>query len=127
MSAGNFKILFFLGFLLYLGNLNAQTNCEIMHQGTFVYNAETNPVKVVIDGVNHTEYHSGGKYHIKSTIEWVNECEYNMTMTEVTIPKFPYQKGAIMNVKITEVKGNDVYYAAAVEGRSWQGVFTKME
>jgi len=86
-------------------------DCTILHEGTFTYGEGKDLVKVVIDGKDHTEYHDNGKYVIKSELVWVNDCEYNMTMTEVTIPNFPYGSGDVMNVKINKVKGiNRVVY-----------------
>lgn len=101
--------------------------CEILHEGTFKYGDTDDEIKVVIKGESHTEYHQGGKYIIKSKLVWVNDCEYNMTMTKITIPKFPYGKGDVMNVKINEVKGNKIFYTSTVKGQSWTGSLIKIE
>lgn len=101
-------------------------DCEILHEGTFKYGNTDDEIKVVIDGKDHTEYHNGGKYIIKSKLEWVNDCEYNMTMTKVTIPDFPYGKGDIMNVKVIEVRGNEITYTSTIEGQSWNGKLIKI-
>ena len=67
-----------------------KANCEILHSGTFSYTDDDgDEVVVVIEGDNHTEYHKNKKYVIESTIKWVNDCEYNATLKNVTIPKFP--------------------------------------
>ena len=96
-----------------------------MREGTFYYGAGNEEVEVLIKGDDHTEYHQGGKYIIKSEMKWLNDCEYNMTMTEITIPKFPYKPGDVMNVKINKVKGNEIFYTATVKTVSWKGKFTK--
>ena len=101
-------------------------DCQILHEGTFTYEGEK-PVKVVIKGKEHTEYHNDGKYVIQSKLEWVNDCEYNMTMTKVTIPDFPFKPGDVMNVKINRVEGNDIYYTSTVKGQSWEGKLTKVK
>ena|SRR5688572_5478815 len=102
-------------------------SCKIMRNGTFVYGNPSSEVKVVIKGDKHIEYHHEGKYIIKSRIKWLNDCEYNMTMTEITIPQFPYTVGDIMNVKITRVEGNNIFYTSTVKGNSWEGQFTKVK
>jgi hypothetical protein len=102
-------------------------DCLILHEGTFTYQGEETPVKVVIKEKEHTEYHNDGKYVIKSKLEWVSDCEYNMTMTKVTIPDFPFKPGDVMNVKINRVEGNDIYYTSTVKGLSWEGKLTKVK
>lgn len=101
-------------------------DCRIMHEGTFLYGDINKPIRVVINGENHTEYYEGGKYVIQSKLNWVNPCEYNMTMTKVTIPNFPNGIGDIMNVRIEEVKGDQIYYTASVNGKTWKGRFFKL-
>ncbi len=102
-------------------------DCTILHNGTFVYGNPGEEIKVVIKGNRHTEYHQNGEYMIKSKIVWTDECEYNMTITKVTIPNFPYQKGDVMNVQVNSVNGNEIYYTSTVQGVSWEGKFTKVK
>jgi hypothetical protein len=101
--------------------------CEILHEGTFKYGDVNEEVRVVIKGNNHTEYHNSGKYIIMSKLVWVNECEYNMTMTKITIPNFPYGVGDVMNVKINEVRGKEIFYTSTVKDRSWKGKLIKLK
>ncbi len=102
-------------------------DCKILHEGTFVYDTGEKLIKVVIQGNRHIEYHNGGKYYIKSKIEWVNDCEYNMTMLENNIPNFPYRPGDVMNVKIDKVEGNKIYYTSTVKGERWNGILVKIK
>lgn len=114
--------------LLTSNNIRIQPeNCTILHEGTFEYGNSDFEVKVVIKGNKHTEFHANGKYIIKSKINWVSDCEYNMTMTKITIPNFPYKAGDIMNVKINKIEGKDIYYTSTVKGNSWAGKLTKIE
>lgn len=113
---------------LFITSANgASGDCMILHKGTFKYGDSNTEIIVKIKGNRHVEYHNGGKYRIESKLEWLNECEYNMTMTKVTIPNFPYGPGDIMNVKINKVVGNEVLYTATVKGMSWKGKFIKIE
>src|SRR5215203_4699797 len=94
-------------------------DCSILNEGAFKYGDIEEEIRVEIKGNNHTEYHDGGKYMIKSKLEWVNDCEYNMIMTKITIPNFPYRKGDVMNVKVDKIMGNVIYYTSTVKGNSW--------
>ena len=115
-------------FLVSLVKINVYSQeCLILHEGKFKYATEKGDVKVEIKGEDHTEWHNKGKYFIKSKIVWVNDCEYNMTMTEITIPNFPYGPGDVMNVRINKVTGKDIYYTSTVKGISWEGKLTKIE
>ncbi len=114
--------------LMAFTSINSNNNnCSILHSGTFIYGKPGNEIKVVIKGKNHIEYHNDGKYVIKSKLDWVNDCEYNMTITKVTIPNFPYGIGDVMNVKIDNVEGNEIFYTSTVKGQSWKGKLTKIE
>ncbi|MES1218596.1 MAG: hypothetical protein ABUT20_24040 [Bacteroidota bacterium] len=104
-----------------------EDDCKIMHSGTFIYGDPGFEVKVVIKGNKHTEYHDNGRYFIKSKLTWLSDCEYDMTMTDVTIPNFPYKVGDVMNVKIDKVDGDKIYYTSTVQGKSWQGKFIKIK
>lgn len=119
--------LIFLTLMAFTIAPKVDSDCEILHEGTFNYGNDENLVKVIIKGKKHIEYHNDGKYYIKSKLDWINECEYNMTMTKTTIPNFPYGKGDVMNVKIDKVKGNKIYYTSTVKGQRWNGIFTKIE
>mgnify|MGYP001799455412 CR=1 FL=1 len=106
-------------------SIDSQNKCKILHEGTFKYGGSNDEIKVVIKGTTQTEYHDGGKYIIQSELDWVNDCEYNMTMQKVTVPNFPYGKGAVMNVKVNKVKGNKIFYTSTLQGKSWQGTLIK--
>lgn len=109
-------------------NVEFESNdCSILHNGTFKYGNSGDEIKVVIKGKNHTEYHNNEKYIIKSKLDWVNDCEYNMTMKKITIPNFPYGIGDVMNVKINKVVGNEIYYTSTVKGKSWEGKLIKIK
>ena len=101
--------------------------CEKLHNGTFKYGNVSDEIKVVINGENHIEYHDNGKYYIKSKLNWKSECEYDMTMIEITIPNFPNKVGDVMNVKIKKVEGNVISYIATVQGKSWDGQLIKIK
>ncbi len=117
-----------LFFLMAFTNYNAENkDCSILHKGTFTYGNTGSKIKVVINGNDHMEYHNNGKFIIQSKLDWMSDCEYNMTMTKITIPDFPYGVGDVMNVRIDSVKGNEIYYTSTVKGQSWNSILTKIK
>ena len=103
-------------------------NCAILHNGTFIYADEQGePVRVVINGKNHTEYHKGGKYYIKSQLNWDNDCEYTAKIVKVTLPGFPYKKGTKMKVIIDNVDGNAIFCTGIIDEQSFSSKLVKMD
>ena len=113
--------------ILISSTIPVTENCSALHEGTFKYGNTITEIIVKIRGKQHIEYHEGGKYRIESTLKWINECEYDMTMKKVTIPNFPYGPGDIMHVKIEKVVGSNIYYTSTVKDQSWKGKFIKIE
>jgi len=103
-------------------------DCNILHKGTFVYADEQNqPVKVIIEGKKHTEYHKGGKYYIKSELHWDNDCQYTAKIVKVNLPGFPYKKGTVMKVNIDSVDGNAIFCTGSINDQSFSSKLTKTE
>lgn len=102
-------------------------NCQILRKGTFKYGDSSQEIIIKVQGTKHIEYHQNGKYVIESLIEWVNDCEYNMTLKKITIPDFPYGPGDVMNVKIEKVVDREIFYTSTVKGTSWKGTMIKIE
>lgn len=75
---------------------------------------------VVINNNKHVEYLENGKYVIKSDLNWINDCEYNATLTEVTVPNFPFKPGEIMQVKYQKIENDKVYGTATVQGQTFE-------
>src|SRR4051812_22358891 len=66
-------------------------DCSSLKHGTYKYlDIEDTTAYFEIDKSNHTEYHQGGKYNIKSKLEWLDDCRYSMVMLSNTIPGFPF-------------------------------------
>lgn len=127
----NINIVFYV-FILIFSCAFVQKNlmhkdCSMLHEGTFVYQSDDGKVKVLFNGKKHVEYHNQGKYFIKSSIKWVNDCEYNTILKEVTLPDFPFKKGTIMNVKIDKVDGETVFYTSMINGIPFEGKLTKVK
>jgi hypothetical protein len=121
------RCLLLLALLVPVFSFAQSKDCKIMHQGKFRYMADEEEVIVVIKDSSMTEYHKGGKYTITTRIDWLNECEYTITVLKVTVPSFALGTGDQVNVKINHVEGKEIYYTLTVKAVSWQGKFTRLE
>ena len=120
------KFLIPIFFLFFFGGVFAQ-NCAILKNSSFSYKMGGQKVLVEFKGNEYTEYHQEKKYYIKSKIEWISDCEYNLVIQEVNLPDFPFEKNNTLHVTITKVKGNRVYYSSSIGGRTWEGKMKKIE
>ena len=118
------KFLIPLIFVFFIGGKSDQ-DCTILKNNSFVYKLAKQDVLVEFGEENHVEYHQKKKYYIKSKVEWVSDCEYYLIIQDVTLPNFPFKLGSRLNIKITKVKGNRVYYKSSMGGRTWEGKMTK--
>ncbi|QNM84947.1 hypothetical protein H9W90_12200 [Polaribacter pectinis] len=102
-------------------------NCAILKDGTFTYRSGKQDVIVIFKGNKHVEYHNDREHFIKSDIEWINDCEYNLIIQESTLPDFPFKMGTKMHIVVNRVRGKKVYYTSSLGGRSWDGRLTKIK
>lgn len=110
-----------------LMSFNNKDYGESLKNNNFVYKNGGKEVLVIFGEDDYIEYHNKKKYYIKSDIEWVSNCEYNLIIREATLPDFPFKNGTVMNIKIDRVRGKKVYYTATLGGRSWEWKMTKVE
>ena len=122
------KLQFLIAFVC-IGTLSSFTvnDCTILKNNSFTYKVGNKEVLVVFNDDVYVEYHQDKKYHIKSNIEWLSSCEYNLIIQESTLPNFPFKRGTTMNIKIDRIKGKKVYYTATLGGRSWEWKMTKIK
>ncbi len=107
--------------------ISDSNNCKIMHQGKFKYMADEEEVIVEIKDSTLTEFHNAGKYTIQSRIDWLNDCEYMITIQKVTLPSFPLTTGDEVTVKINRIAGKEIFYTITLKSVSWEGKFIKVE
>jgi len=101
-----------------------KTNCSILKDCKLQYfELDNTTTYIIIKGSKFIEYIDGGKNYIKSNLEWINECEYKATITEITVPNSPYNIGDYMTVKINRIRNKIVYYTAVFQGTSFTGKF----
>tara|TARA_R110001632_G_scaffold107700_5_gene217413 strand:- start:2190 stop:2567 length:378 start_codon:yes stop_codon:yes gene_type:complete len=111
-------------FLVFSFVVDAQ-ECTILKNNSFTYKLAKKEVLVEFTDNEYIEYHQGKKYYIKSTIEWISDCEYYLEIQETTLPNLPFQKGSKLHTVITKVKKNKVYYTSSIAGKTWKGKMTK--
>jgi len=101
-----------------------KTDCKILKNCKLLYvpDSETND-HIIIKNNKHVEYLQNGKYFIKSDLDWISECEYNATMTEITVPNFPFKPGEVMNVKFEKIEDGMVYCVSTVRGKKFEVQF----
>ena len=93
-----------------VGKCNALRSCKLQYIGV-----DDPTAFVVITDNEITEFYQSKKYHIKSDLIWVNDCEYTVIMREVTVPDFLLVPGTIMNVKIDKIENGIVTGIAQVD------------
>jgi hypothetical protein len=104
----------------------SQTDCKFLKDCELTYD-DGNVGLIVIKNQKHIEYFEDGKYFIKSDLEWLNECEYNATMTEITLPNFPFRPGKIMNVKFESIDGKNITGTGMVDGNKFPIKFIRQK
>lgn len=122
------KSLLIFSILLVSSISFSQTNkvmdCKILKNCELHYVEEANAGDfIIIKNNKHIEYLQNSKYYIKSDLNWVNDCEYNATMTEITVPDFPFKPGEIMNVKFEKIINGIVYGVSTVRGKKFPITF----
>lgn len=95
-----------------------------MHNGTFFYGKIKDKMVVINDNIL-TENWGYGQFIITSNIVWINDCEYSYLILKVSRPNSKYNVGDRLNVKITDVRENRIYYKASRNSYSWDGYFIK--
>jgi hypothetical protein len=119
------KTVFIISFLLLVTYIFAQAqvktpDCSVLKNGTFKYmDLPDSTAFIVIKGSEHDEFFQHNKYYIKSKLKWVDDCSYIMTMTEITVPDFPFKQGDMMSVQVDSVENGIIYYTSNVQGQSW--------
>jgi hypothetical protein len=98
-----------------------------MKKGKFIYLDFDDKTRYIeMDGNHQIEKSENNPYVIESSVEWVNDCTYIMTMTRITIPNFPFGPGDKMKVEITKIDGDIISFTSTVNGNLMKGRFKKV-
>lgn len=98
--------------------------CSAVKNKKFTYKNGEKTVFVSFKNNLHTELHNNKKHFIKSTIQWLSNCEYYLIITKTNLPDFPFKIGSKLHVTILKTKGKNVYYKSSLNGRDWEGKLT---
>jgi len=110
----------FLSTTISMAQNNQNFDCKILKDIKLKYaNNKDKTAYIIIKDSKHVEHLEGDKYFIKSDLEWINDCEYNAKMTEITLTNFPFKAGEVMNVKFEKIKDDIVYGTATVRNQTF--------
>lgn len=73
-------------------------DCAIMKKGKFKYVRGNKRAIIDINESTYTEFTANGV--VKADINWVRDCFFQLTMTQVTLAGSPYQEGEVVKVEI---------------------------
>jgi hypothetical protein len=103
-----------------------RSNCLIAHEGTFTYQVDNDIIRIEIRGDKHTEFFPGGII-VHSDIKWIDECNYETTMTSIkNRPEgYIFEKGDMLKVHIDEVSGRHISLTIAFKNITLNGYMVK--
>lgn len=122
-----YKIAIFTIAFIFLSFQEVKTICTVVKDKKFTYKIGSKNVFVSFKNNTHTELHNNKKHYIKSTIEWISDCEYYLIVNETNYPNFPFKIGSKLHVKILNTKNKNVYYKSTMNNKSWEGKLTLNE
>lgn len=124
-------LLLLIGCKPYNKSQKEDNNCEIARQGKFVYDSSVSTVSVYrndsIQNDTLVNGYTGEVHYLKSKIEWLDDCEYNLILISSSSERFKYPPGSILNVKIDSVRDKIIYYTRTINGNSMNGKMQKVE
>lgn len=74
-----------------------------------------------------TEYFNNGKDYIKSTLVFVDDCNYKAIVMEKSDKNDPAQIGDVFNNKITETQDSFLKVQTKVENTQFEAVYIKVK
>ncbi|KUJ61905.1 hypothetical protein AR687_10105 [Flavobacteriaceae bacterium CRH] len=120
LSQSIYFLAFFLITITSIAQNTQNFDCKILKGIKLKYvDNEDKTAYFIIKDKKHVEYLENGKYFIKSDLEWINDCEYNAKMTEITLPNFPFKVGEILNVKFDKIENQFIFGTATVRKNSF--------
>ncbi|MFK8059735.1 MAG: hypothetical protein AB8B78_06540 [Polaribacter sp.] len=120
-----YKLIFFFSLAALMSF--TKEDCSTLKNNTYKYRYAKKDVLVVFKVNDYIEYHNNKEHFIKSDIEWISNCEYNLIIKETNLPDFPFKVGTKLNIKINKIRGKKVYYTSSLGGRTWEGRMTRVK
>jgi hypothetical protein len=84
------------------------SDCQKFREGKFIIKEDTSGFYIVRkDGIQH-EVFDFLNSDMELKVDWLTDCEYNLVFVKNKNKKFSYyETGEIINVKISEIRGNE--------------------
>lgn len=102
--------------------------CSILKSGWFkMPDAADTTSYVVITTSTQTEYYNYKRYWVRSSIQWISDCECELTVLTVNYPGLICKRGDKMSVRVLNTEGNIVNFEVLMDGRKERGRYLKME
>jgi len=77
---------------------------------------------MIIKNNDLSQIYDDGNF-IKSKINWISECEAEITISEVSIPDFPLKVGEKMNLKFAKIENDVVDFSVVIQGQKHSSKF----
>jgi hypothetical protein len=117
----------------WLVDKDSITDCDFIKSGKFVNKVTdcqvTEGYYIVYKDGFVTEYMDYEKFYVKSKINFISECEYNLTIVEVSKPDYFLKIGDVVNAVIleTKIKDNLIKIKLSIKGQGGNFVLEKIE
>ena len=123
MRKGAFFIFLFFTLASFAHAQRSQgMDCSVLKKYKLQYlSIKDTSAYILLSNDSLEEFHNNGKYSIKAKLDWTNDCEYDMVLSYVNIPNFPYRAGDVMHVMVERIEQDIVYYISTINGNSWEG------
>ncbi|MBS1666545.1 MAG: hypothetical protein JST58_04135 [Bacteroidetes bacterium] len=123
MRKGGFIIILFFALSSFAyGQRSQGMDCSVLKKYKLQYlSIQDTSAYIRLSNDSLEEFHNNGKYSIMAKLDWTNDCEYDMILSSVNIPNFPYRPGDVMHVMVEKIENDIVYYISTINGNSWEG------
>jgi len=117
------KILFLL-FLIISSATFAQskTDCSGLKKCRLKSLIAEDTSTIIIDNEQYTQLYDDGNF-IKSKINWIADCEAEITISEITIDGFPLDIGEKLKLKVDTIKDNIADFTITMQGELYASKF----
>ncbi len=108
---------------------DASSACNMMKKGGWFKMGDISDTSnyMVISSSSQTEYYNYKRYWVRSSIRWISECEYELTVLSINYPGLLCKRGDKMTVKVLNADNNSISYEAMVDGKRERGRYLKMD
>jgi len=102
------------------------TKCNNIKEGTFVrMNYPKNLWYMTVKDNVQTEFYNDGKDHIKSSMVFVDDCNYKLVVLEKTEESNPIKVGDVFSNKVTATMDNYIKIQSKVDNNEFDLVLIK--